>query len=77
MHLIRQFTLMGVPTIDKDHSVMNVSKCSPTFIIVHSYMIINLTIIVNCRTGYLLQHNYVRCVRTRDEVTTRTQMSKM
>ena len=26
MYLIQQFTLMGVPTIDKDHLVMNVSK---------------------------------------------------
>ena len=27
MYLIQQFTLMGVPTIDKDHLVMNISEC--------------------------------------------------
>ena len=66
MHLIWQFTFMGVPTIDKDHLVMNVNKyfCpnqlgQKSFIIVHSYMIIYLMIIVNCLTGYFLQHNYV------------------
>ena len=65
MYLTWQFTLMGVPATDKVHLVMNVSElfflidCSPTFIIVHSYMIINLMIIVNCHTRYLLEYNYV------------------
>ena len=33
MYLILQFTLMGVPTIDKDHLVMNISE--------HIFVLIN------------------------------------
>ena len=58
---------MGVPTIEKDHLMINASESffvlienlSLAVIIVHSYLIINLVIIVNCHTGYFLLHNYV------------------
>ena len=33
MYLLQQFTLMGVPTIDKDDLIMNVSK--------HFFVLIN------------------------------------
>ena len=39
-------------------SFIRTKNHSLTFIIVHSYLTINLMIIMNCCTGYFLQHNY-------------------
>ena len=69
MYLVWQFTLMDIPTIDKYHLVLNISEHlllllirltyhSLRYITVISDMIINLMNIVNCHTGYLLQHSY-------------------
>ena len=59
---------MGLPRIDKDHLMMNISKhfcpnrLGQKVVYLHSLLYINLMIILNCRAGCFLQHyvyNYV------------------